>query len=188
MDEGLYAAARAIRWFIPDSIGWAAEEVDAEIAELLTKAATDGVVEARLRAVLERRAETRAFLLAVLDDAPFYRPPQVRRDASRGPSALPGYDTALGDPDRIVADKYRCPLGNDYDWYRQAVGQLVPECPEHGCLLVPDEGTLRDARASSGIPWVGGSLSGGPRLLCQRWSFGAAGCLYGSSPGWAQPT
>ena len=37
MDEGLYAAARAIRWFLPDLIGPAAEEVDAEIAELLTR-------------------------------------------------------------------------------------------------------------------------------------------------------
>ena len=131
MDEGLLAAARGIRWFLPELVGPAAECVDAELAKLLTKAAESEDIEVRLREVLEHRQETSAFLYAVLDDAPDYRPPQAR------PATLKvgGYEPLPSQAGPIDVSKYRCPQG-DFDWYRQAVGIPIPVCPTHHCVLV----------------------------------------------------
>ena len=73
----------------------------------------------------------RAFLEAVLEDAPEYRPPQVQ------PSSLKtSYSGLPGDTQPVEADKYRCPKLNDYVWYRPSVGVPVPECPTCHVLLV----------------------------------------------------
>ena len=45
--------------------------------------------EARLRDVLEGQEDTKAFLRAVLEDDPLYRPPQVRRDVVKSPGFGP---------------------------------------------------------------------------------------------------
>lgn len=129
MDEGLRAAARGIRWFLPDLVGPAAQDVDAEIAQLLTRAGTDQQASQRLRTVLERNRRTQAFLRAVMEDAPDYRPPQVQPGIRRDYHSLPGL------PGEVPAPKYCCPNG-DFDWWRVEVGKRILVCPTHGCALV----------------------------------------------------
>ena len=132
MDEGVLEAARAIRWYLPELVGPAAEEVDRQLAEALAATAGGEDAKRRVRVVLDGHEGTRAFLSAVLDDAPEYRPPQVRSGSSRGA----GYSPLPGPPGPIDADKFCCPCG-DYVWYRQEVGVPVPACKTHHRALVP---------------------------------------------------
>jgi hypothetical protein len=132
MDEGVLEAARVIRWYLPELVGPAAEEVDLQLAGLLAAMAGGEDVKVRVRAVLEGHVGTRVFLEAVLEDAPEYRPPQVKSGSHR----TAGYSPLPGDPGPIPADKFYCPDG-DYVWYQQAVGVPVPECKTHHRALVP---------------------------------------------------
>jgi hypothetical protein len=134
VSEGVWEAARSVRFFLPSMLGPVAEEVDKELAEILTEARESRDGEARLREVLGGRDETKAFLRAVLADEPHYRPPQRRRDDVRSP----GFGPLPGQPEPPPPPRFRCPLGNDFTWYRLSVAAAVPECPTHGCLLVQD--------------------------------------------------
>jgi hypothetical protein len=132
-DDGVRAAARAVRQFLPELVGPEAGRLDAEVAGLLAEpGSTD-----RLRRLLDEREGTRAFLGAVLDDAPRYRPPQARpentKDAS-GYSPLPGRIGPLAPP------RFRCPDGDDYDWWQLSRTDPIPVCDTHGCRLVPVRG------------------------------------------------
>jgi hypothetical protein len=133
MDEGVLEAARAIRWYLADLVGPAAEEVDRQLAEALAVTAGGGEdVEVRLRSLLNSYEGTRVFLEAVLEDAPEYRPPQVRPVFQRGL----GYSPLPGEQGPIDADKFCCTYA-DYVWYRQGVGVPIPECDTHHVALVP---------------------------------------------------
>jgi hypothetical protein len=129
--EGVFAAARSVRWYLPDLVGPDADRVDGALAELLAERWNDEG-ETRLRGVLQSSEGTSAFLEAVLDDAPHFRPPQVRPGAFKGG----GYSSLPGNIGAVDAPMYRCPVGNDYDWWRQAVGTPIPVCPTHGRVLV----------------------------------------------------
>ena len=130
--EGVQEAARNVRPYLSELVGPAAAEVDAQLAELLAAAEQGEDVGTELRAALDSHEGTLAFLEAVLDDAPKYRPPQVQPSSLKGAySGLPGQTLP------VEADKYRGPKLNDYVWYRPSVGVPVPECPTHHVLLVP---------------------------------------------------
>jgi hypothetical protein len=130
MDEGVREAACAIRWYLPELVGPAAAELDSQLTGLLAAAAGEDVG-VQMRALLDGREATHVFLEAVLEDAPNYRPPQVRSGAHRGP----GYSALPGSHGPVDVDKFCCPEG-DYVWYQQAVGVPVPSCPTHGPLVL----------------------------------------------------
>jgi hypothetical protein len=124
------AAARAVRQFLPDLVGpEEAGAADAEIAGLLNRPEGGRESLEQLREMLESQEGTAAFLDAVLDDAPHFRPPQVRPGAMRsfGYTGLPGIPGPVG-------GMYSCPEG-DYDWW-QLGDEQPPLCPTHGCVLV----------------------------------------------------
>jgi hypothetical protein len=136
-DEGVRAAARAVRQFLPELVGAEAAEVDAEVAALLARPAEHEETGEQLRELLERREATSVFLAAVLDDEPYFRPLQVQPGApdsfsysgpAGGYSGLPGLGGYGGTP------KYSCPRG-DFDWW-QLADEDPPRCPTHGCVLV----------------------------------------------------
>jgi hypothetical protein len=132
-DEGVRAAARSVRQFLPELVGAAeAGAVDAEIADLLNRPAGGRESLERLREVLESREGTAEFLDAVLDDDPRFRPPQVRPGATRSF----GYTGLPGDPRYVGAPMYHCPEGNDYNYW-QLEDEAPPLCPTHRCVLVP---------------------------------------------------
>jgi hypothetical protein len=132
MDEGVLEAARVIRPNLIELVGPAADELDAQIAKLLTEHAAGQDVTTKLCSILNEGEATSDFLEVVLADAPRYRPPIVV-DAdlrTRGYTPLPG---DIGAPQ---ADRYICPQG-DYVWYQLAVGAAIPLCKTHQTALVP---------------------------------------------------
>lgn len=133
MDAPVLEAARQIRPFLTELVGSdAAGPLDDQIADLLGTAQADQDAVARLRALLRSDEATREFLDEVLDDAPEYRPQRWQpRPTRRGIfEALPG------NPLPMHAGKYACPAGNDYTWYRPAVGYVIPACPTHHVALI----------------------------------------------------
>ncbi|WP_166351012.1 hypothetical protein [Phytoactinopolyspora limicola] len=128
--EGVVAAARAVRWYLPELVGPVAGQIDETLAELLAEE-WDEDVGVRLRQVMERAEGTSAFLEAVLDDTPDFRPPQVRSRTLKSDA----YDGLPGLVGQVEAPMFHCPAG-DYDWWRPAVGTPIPKCPTHECMLV----------------------------------------------------
>lgn len=126
MSEGVFAAARRVRAFLPDLVPAAHVLVDGQLAELLN-GDWGPATEAELRAVLEQRPATAMFLDSVLDDAPRFRPPRVVEQQLRAV----GYEPLPGSHVPPDPDMYRCPLG-DYEWFSPGLGVPVPPCPTHG--------------------------------------------------------
>ena len=135
MDKGLWEAACSIRPYLGEMMGpELAANVDTQLALLLERAAAGGDVEEPLRAVLEEHPATSVFLDMVLDDAPYFRPPQAASHTMKGYSSLPGPNVSHAE-----ADKFCCAAG-DYVWYRIEVGVPIPRCPTHNQTVEPAEG------------------------------------------------
>lgn len=66
--EGVVAAARAVRCFLPELVGPSAEDMDARIADLLAHASIGGDIAERLQTAVQQRQETEG-LLAWVDAA-----------------------------------------------------------------------------------------------------------------------
>ena len=128
MDEtGILEAARAVRPYLSELVGPAAGQLDTRIAALLNESATGAADPDALRVLLDAEAATRIFLQAVLDDAPYFRPPEVQFDVRRT-----GYQKPPGKMNTVLhLGKYICP-GGDYVWYRLSESAAVPPCPTHG--------------------------------------------------------
>jgi hypothetical protein len=131
MDERILEAARVIRPYLAGLVGIeAAAAVDAELAEILARAAAGEDVETALLTVLKADDATSVFLDRVLDD-PLLRPPGVVPEVTKGYSPLP-----TPEPPPVPADKFHCPYG-DYVWYRPEVGVPIKHCLTHQCPLEP---------------------------------------------------
>lgn len=132
-DEGVLAAARAIRPYLADLVGPNSGSLDQQIACLLNAAPGQAETADRLRTLLDADEETKWFLAEVLRDAPAYRPPYCQHRYLRHSE---GTGLPVGDPGLILsAGAYRCPQG-DYDWYQPDVGTPVGDCPTHKIPLV----------------------------------------------------
>lgn len=130
-DVGVWAAARAIRVYLPDLIGAIeAQQMDTALAGILNADPADPDATQQLRVLLESTEATAAFLDGVLADRPQYRPLRVRVGGVRGYTGPPG------NPDPAFPDRYICPVNNDFVWYRNPPNATIPPCPSHGCLLV----------------------------------------------------
>jgi hypothetical protein len=131
-DTGVLEAARAIRPYLRELVGPAADELDRGIADLLN-AGPGEQVSVDVRSLLESDETTGDFLAEVLADAPHYRPPKLQPGYVRRGG---GYQALAGDVEPVLhTGKYACPHG-DYVWYRPAVGTPIPPCPTHGPILI----------------------------------------------------
>jgi hypothetical protein len=135
-EEGVLAAARAIRPYLGELVGaHASGGLDARLAALLN-GTIDTETVGELRKLLEQADDTTDwFLSEVLADAPRYRPPyqQPRYLRSRGMVSPAGDPTSP-----ISAPRYSCPRGGDYVWYRPDIGTPIPLCPTHQVGLTRD--------------------------------------------------
>ncbi|PSN14178.1 hypothetical protein C7293_12765 [filamentous cyanobacterium CCT1] len=114
--DELLEAAKTIRPFLPDLLGQNAEEMDHQLAELITRCQAGEPQENQIAALLAHEAPTREWM------AEFLSTDQALK-GTRGWERLPGI-SAPGAP------KYACPKG-DYIWYRLDVSDLIPSCPTH---------------------------------------------------------
>lgn len=132
-EQGILAAARAVRPFLPDLIGPDADRMDGRLAVLLGAARRGEDVTGPVRSVLEEHEATADFLVEVLADAPRYLPPDLRPEnlQVRGYQELPGPSATPVD-----TEVYECEQG-DYTFYQLAADDPVPLCPTHGAVLVP---------------------------------------------------
>lgn len=121
--------ARAIRSFLPGLVGAAADGCDAALRGLLERGRAGDDVRGDILAVLSRWSATQDWAVSMLTD-PLRRPPGLQNPSERSFSRLPG----LGDP--VDVQRYACPRDGDYVWYRTSVGMKIPECPDHGEILV----------------------------------------------------
>jgi hypothetical protein len=111
-------AARAIRGYLPDLLdGPDAVSVDAALAAVLGSSSPDGV---RILEVLRLRPATRDWLVAFLETG---LPPDLAPPTEKAFAPLPGSGG------HVDATRYRCPVADDYIWYRRSVGLPVPRCP-----------------------------------------------------------
>jgi hypothetical protein len=132
MDEGVLAAARVIRPFLPGLVGPAAGDLDGRIAALLDRAGQGEDTTAELAAVLHADPAAGLFTDAVIRDAPLYRPP------AQQPRHLRVFSPAPGPPQRITAPEYQCPEpGCDARWFQLSARMQAPECETHHVQLVP---------------------------------------------------
>ncbi len=141
--DGVLATARVIRSYLPDLLGPdLAVALDRQLADALAAPDSPAAVAAGLDRLLRARPETRAFLRAVLDDTPDYRPPalQPRHTLPDESSAPPGgisHAAPAGDFSPVDADHYTCPqVGCDRGWNRPDVATPVPTCPVHHVTLI----------------------------------------------------
>src|SRR6266513_2274731 len=109
-DDGVLAAARAIRPYLAELVGPDSAMLDQQIADLLNDPPDDVEAADQLRVLLEVGEDTRWFLAEVLRDAPDYRPPYHQPRYLRGPG---GTGLPAGDLGPVLhAGTYRCPQGD----------------------------------------------------------------------------
>jgi hypothetical protein len=130
-EQGILAAARAVRPFLPDLVGPDSGRVDGRLADLLAAARRGENVTGPVRSVLKEHEATADFLAEILDDAPRYLPYDLRpenllvRNYQELPSPGPG---------PVDVEVYVCAQG-DYTFYQLAADDLVPPCRTHGTRL-----------------------------------------------------
>lgn len=122
--EELLAAARAIRSYL-STLVTDYEAVDEQLASLLAKERAGDDVELDLIDALTSRDPLRKWTNQFLTER---CPPQANRTRMGGPTF------SLSAP--VSFERYSCPQG-DFDWFRFAPGDRVPQCPTHRTALVP---------------------------------------------------
>ena len=131
MDEPVVEVGRAIRPFLHELVAPAeADELDHRLAAILN-AGSGKDTASELRSLLESHQATSDFMTEVLDDTPYFRPPQFQPTTLRDA----GYQPLPGVQQPLHAGKFGCPYG-DYVWYRPSVGSPIPACQTHGVTLV----------------------------------------------------
>jgi len=110
-------SARTIRAYLPKLLTPdEAQQMDAQLSDLLAQAHTGQAVEQQILSVLTSHSRTQEWVAEFLSPTTFSRGP--------GDSVLPG---RIG---MITAPRYVCPEG-DFVWYRFSLGETIPTCPSH---------------------------------------------------------
>lgn len=130
MDQNLLDVARTVRAFLPALVGSEAAAFDEELRALLTLASSGKEVDEELLGVLLRSAAIRTWAAQVLEDEQ-HRPPEMQPVTERGLRPFTGTGTPAD------AQRYTCPVDDNYVWYRPFVGIPVRICPDHEVPLVP---------------------------------------------------
>lgn len=118
--EDVLEGARSIRPYLAELLGTNAEQVDQQLAELLAHAETGQQVDEQILELLKSDEETYYWI------AEFLSQPLE----SKGFQGLPGQRRTQ------QAQKYICPIGNDYTWYRHG-GEPIKICRTHDVALIP---------------------------------------------------
>lgn len=116
--------AKAIRPELRALVGTQAAELDARLEELLLGIAT---AEQEILRLLHAAPATREWSYAFLRGG----------SASGLREAGSAYFPMAGDGGEVLPDTCACPERPcAHRWYRRAVGQTVPTCPDHGQVFV----------------------------------------------------
>ncbi|MGW0828402.1 hypothetical protein [Streptomyces sp. NPDC002845] len=133
-DAEIIEIARMIRPYLAELVGdERSNDVDAALAAALADAPTSSAAIARLRDLFSSEEALLQWAEDVLEH-PAQLPPEFHEQFVRGGpeySGLPGHG---GGP--IPADRFVCPVDQNYVWYRPHVGVPVPACKEHSEKLV----------------------------------------------------
>ncbi|MBV9024938.1 MAG: hypothetical protein JO362_14385 [Streptomycetaceae bacterium] len=134
-DDEVRRVTALVRSYLPELLGPKAERLDRELALVLND--SSGVNGSRgpdaadaLMSLLIGESAVHRWVAAVLE-SPELLPPQVRRARDRQYQELPGAG------EQVPSERFRCPAGDDYEWYRMSLAQPVKECPTHHVLLIP---------------------------------------------------
>jgi len=121
--DDILECARSIRPLLRDVVGKNANDLDTQLATLLS--AEDQSVD--ILHLLASRESTREWMTEFL---------KIKSSQSGQPSLVQwSYSPLPGHQDNIPAGKFECPEG-DYVWYQPSVGTAVPLCPTHQVKLV----------------------------------------------------
>jgi hypothetical protein len=118
--EDVLDGARSIRPFLQELLGDDAVQVDGQLAELLAQAKAGQQVHEQILELLKSYPDTYNWIAEFLSEK------QVSK----------GFEKLAGQSQAISAQKYICPEGDDYTWYRRVIGTTIPICPTHGVLLI----------------------------------------------------
>ncbi|MDZ8263545.1 hypothetical protein [Nostoc sp. ChiQUE01b] len=118
--EGVLDCARSIRPFLQELLGDDAVQVDGQLAELLAQAKAGQQVHEQILELLKSYPNTYNWIVEFLSEK------QVSK----------GFEKLAGQAQAISAQKYICPQGDDYIWYRRVIGATIPICPTHSVLLI----------------------------------------------------
>ena len=131
-------AGRAIRPFIGELIADPAEAaaLDRDLASALTLADASAAA-AEVLTLLTGSQPAAEWLI---DFEKLGYPP-----AFRPALGVRGGFLLNGDGELLRARRFRCPVGNDYTWYRRTAAQPIAFCPNDKVRLVPDPDGLPGA-------------------------------------------
>ena len=118
--ENVLEGARSIRPYLAELLGMNAEQVDQQLADLLARAETGQEVDKQILELLKSDEETYYWIAEFLSEPP----------ESKGFQQLPGQGRTQ------QTQKYICPIGNDYTYYRRS-GESIKICPTHNVALIP---------------------------------------------------
>lgn len=124
MDQSraLIECARAIRPHLGHLIGPDANMLDQRLAALIVRAQGGEDVEDTLYDLLAQREKTKEWMEKYL--------------AGKEEGIAKGFDPLYGNPNPVIAQRYKCPKG-DFPWTRRSAGQAIPLCPVHQIPLEP---------------------------------------------------
>ncbi len=126
--EDIMAAAISIRPNLKDLIGEEAENIQSELADLLLKHEKGEDVEIEVIDLLSGNETTRKWMENELKDK---RIP----DGEKSFKPLAGHPV---EPPRGI-EKFVCSKGCGFTWFRQRVGQEIPNCSKCGAGLVSEK-------------------------------------------------
>lgn len=118
--EDVLDCARSIRPFLQELLGDDAVQVDSQLGELLAQAKAGQQVHEQILELLKSYPDTYNWIAEFLSEE------QVSK----------GFEKLAGQAQAISAQKYICPQGDDYIWYRRVIGATIPICPTHGVPLI----------------------------------------------------
>jgi hypothetical protein len=131
-DDGLFAAARAVRPFLADLVPQEAAIVDRELASTLLSNDPDDVRLDRIQSVFASHDSLIDWIGQFL--AADSTPPEVIEIVTRG-----DYRGLAGDPGPLPGTRFVCPNG-DYEFHVLRRGQVIRPCPTCGLSLVQAAG------------------------------------------------
>ncbi|MEP0914023.1 hypothetical protein NDI45_24235 [Leptolyngbya sp. GB1-A1] len=119
-DEEIFEAARTIRVSLPELLNaQTAQTCDRQLSDLLNSDDEAGEVAPQILEVLTAHDEIKVWLANFLGEA------------------QKGFSPLAGEGSPVLADKFVCPVGNDYTWKQRTSAQQPPLCPTHQVPLIP---------------------------------------------------
>lgn len=129
MENDLIIVAKTIRPYLSTLAKEQAIEYDKKIAHLLEERGRGKNINEALSELFSSSPKMQNWTDKVRQD-PLHRPPELQEQPLGNIGPYRG-----GMP--VNAQKYECPVDRNYVWWRQRVGDFVPQCPNHHVPLIP---------------------------------------------------